>query len=52
MTKDEIYLAMDKIACKLQDLDYLPEFTPAQQKKYDALSEQYDALEIQLKEIE
>ena len=51
MTKSEIYARMDKIAGKLQDLDYLPEFTPAQQKKYDALTEQYDALELELREI-
>lgn len=51
MTKAEIYAAMDKIAGKLQDLGFLPEFTPAQQRKFDALVEKYDALELELREI-
>lgn len=52
MTKDKIYARMDKIAGKLQDLDFLPEWNGKQQALFDTLSAEYDELENQLKEIE
>lgn len=51
MTKDKIYARMDVIAGKLQDLDFLPEWTDAQQALFDSLSAEFDELETQLKEI-
>lgn len=50
MEKDKIYARMDKIAGKLQDLDFLPEWNDKQQALYDSLSEEFDALELELKQ--
>lgn len=50
MEKNKIYARMDKIASKLQDLDFLPEWNAKQQALFDALSSEFDELELQLKE--
>lgn len=51
MEKNKIYARMDKIAGKLQDLDFLPEWNAKQQALFDTLSAEFDELENQLKEI-
>lgn len=48
MEKDKIYARMDKIAGKLQDLDFFPEWNAKQQALFDTLTAELDELETQL----